>query len=1177
MANFFTNLLMAAALAKLSEELADDLEQSEETVSEETRIQLNPSTETKIPVLYGQAFFGGNISDSVIDTDYRGITHVLTLAEMTGPLLDTTNPTYTFHDVYMDGNRVTFDTDGITVLKTTDPAGNEDETMAGLIKIYLFTETDTQLGPDGFTITPTTADALVPNWGAVTHPMTNLIFAVIDIDFNRSQNVTSIPEFTFNIENECRLPGDVFLDFMTNTSYGCGISQAEILVDDAITPGSLDYLQAYGIAGFTYTNAGGTPGQSGEIEINGLIDTATPVLDTLQAMARCVNSWVSYDIYTGLWSIVVNEAGTSVASMTDSNIIGNLTVGGTALTTLYNVADVKYQNTDLLDKTDFVKIETDPGDLYANEPNNTLQINLPYTNKQSVALRVGIQTLQQSRVDKLVQFRTDYSYYNLKAGQLIDITSTLHGWTNKIFRIVTIKDSDTRNGIQLEFVCQEYDAAVYTVDVTEFTVETDNGFLTPGAIGKPNIPVVDTTNQTSKAPHILIDATVPSGSVDAMEYWITYDTLVPNDVDRSYAKIGQEVGTNGAVLTENDVLTFRYDSANAGDFLIKVRGVNTITAGPYSDPTGSIAYAPENVADDIDVSFDWEDYLLLAGGQFLLGELVDYWFTPDGVVSDATSLAESLLDDSTFMGDLSNQLGLGGGPPVTAPAAPTSCLAVANTATSVTITWVDSDTLEDTFTIERSPDGIGSWSTVNIVGVNSTSVVDSSTVAETLYYYRVKATNVIGDSPYSNIASVTTPQEGVEPPQPSPDCPGDGNYTNPLTIVQFLPMSNVSEASEKGSMWVEYRSNVYNFYTNIQEGTGSAYLYKTDGTLVETVAAAAMNPQMIDYTFWVEIPFADRELETDYYVLMDQSVVKYCDEYSPAITQGVTWNFNTATYSKPTVTPPLPGNPTYDGTFVSVTPTGTVECTETLVIEFTDHVTVTAGAETVRLYKKTGDVLVHTFTNADMEIVNGCGTSIQINDVATHLEANTDYYVLVDADIGVLSDCTITPTPNTEAITSTTDWTFSTDIGPEVLSTYSILPTAAGGPQQRNPLHTDTETRTQADLYIQYDQDIVLSTVPGTEIEIRKTSDDSLVQSFDTSKTFAVDKVFELVELEGTDTLKINPTKDLEASTSYYILADTGVVTNASCGFDSPQITNKTELTWTTQDAPGFGTITITP
>src|SRR6185503_18014533 len=91
----------------------------------------------------------------------------------------------------------------------------------------------------------------------------------------------------------------------------------------------------------------------------------------------------------------------------------------------------------------------------------------------------------------------------------------------------------------------------------------------------------------------------------------------------------------------------------------------------------------------------------------------------------------------------------------TIPAAPTGLGATATSSSTITLTWADHSTNESGFKIERAL-GAGAFSPVITVGANVTTYADSGLTASTSYSYRVAATNISGDSAFSNTASATT-------------------------------------------------------------------------------------------------------------------------------------------------------------------------------------------------------------------------------------------------------------------------------------------------------------------------------------------------------------------------------------------------------------------------------------
>ncbi|HXN24632.1 MAG TPA: fibronectin type III domain-containing protein [Candidatus Dormibacteraeota bacterium] len=87
--------------------------------------------------------------------------------------------------------------------------------------------------------------------------------------------------------------------------------------------------------------------------------------------------------------------------------------------------------------------------------------------------------------------------------------------------------------------------------------------------------------------------------------------------------------------------------------------------------------------------------------------------------------------------------------------APANLTATAVSSSQITLTWTNTATNATGVKIERSLDGI-SFTQVNTVGRDVNTYSDNGLSPSTLYFYRVRATNQVGDSPNSNIASAKT-------------------------------------------------------------------------------------------------------------------------------------------------------------------------------------------------------------------------------------------------------------------------------------------------------------------------------------------------------------------------------------------------------------------------------------
>lgn len=194
------------------------------------REQLSPDANHSVPVVYGDAYIKGIITDAIM-TDSNGVMwYCVTICEKTGTLLSTSaDSVISFKKIYLNNCEVTFQSDGQTVASITDADGNTNTDVAGLVKFYCYNNgSNSPTLPEGYT-NPSLLFArdVFPGW-TVNHAMTNLVFVIVKVTYSKEKNVISLGDLDFKLNNTLTLPGDVMYDYMTNTRYGAGIDPAEI-------------------------------------------------------------------------------------------------------------------------------------------------------------------------------------------------------------------------------------------------------------------------------------------------------------------------------------------------------------------------------------------------------------------------------------------------------------------------------------------------------------------------------------------------------------------------------------------------------------------------------------------------------------------------------------------------------------------------------------------------------------------------------------------------------------------------------------------------------------------------------------------------------------------------------------------------------------------------------------
>lgn len=215
-------------------------------------------------------------------------------------------------------------------------------------------------------------------------------------------------------------------------------------------------------------------------KINGVVDTSKTVLSNLNALCKAVGCWLTYDSTTGFWSVVINKPGSSTKSFNDSNIIGSISITGTGVDQLYNAVEVQYPNQDLLSTTDSANFELTSEYRFPNELDKRLTLQFDLINNPVQAQYLGTIELKQNRVDKIIQFRTDYTSLGVKAGDLIDVTNSVYGYTNKVFRVTKVAEEDADDGsIQLSITGLEYDEGVYDTTGLIYSARTTSTGVVP--------------------------------------------------------------------------------------------------------------------------------------------------------------------------------------------------------------------------------------------------------------------------------------------------------------------------------------------------------------------------------------------------------------------------------------------------------------------------------------------------------------------------------------------------------------------------------------------------------------------------------------------------------------------------------------------------------------------------
>ena len=214
-----------------------------------------------------------------------------------------------------------------------------------------------------------------------------------------------------------------------------------------------------------------------------------------------------------------------------------------------------------------------------------------------------------------------------------------------------------------------------------------------------------------------------------------------------------------------------------------------------------------------------------------------------------------------------------------------------------------------------------------------------------------------------------------------------------------------------------------------------------------------------------------------------------------------TWSSDTPG-TAPTITS---FTPTDDSTFVDVN--------TNLVLNFSEIVRGTSSGN-VTIKKTSDNSTVEQIAGNSDKVSGSLTTQITINP-STTLDADTEYYVLVD--YGAFADIS----NNSVSITSTTDFSFTTNQNPSLSSS--------------SPSDNATGVAADANIILNFSESV---DAESGNISIYKSVDGSLVEEIDVTGG--------QVSGSGSAQITVNPSSNLESGVEYYILIDSTAFDDSS-------------------------------
>ncbi len=556
--------------------------------------QVPPATDNKLPVVYGTAYVGGTVTDLSITSDNQTLYYVLSICEVTSTNSGQTPDTITFGDVYWGGKLVQFTnstSSSITGL-LDESTGIVDTTAAGRLEFWLYPNgSSTPARGTGSAISVMSNANLVYQWDS-TKLMSNCAFAIVKLTYSQSANIRGLEATKFQVTNSRSNTGDCFYDYLINTRYGASIPASQI---DTV---SLNALTTYSNQSFAYTDSNGNPATQPRFKFNGILQTNRSIMDNLQDMTSCCDCLLKYNEVSAKWGVIVQQPTYTVAmNINDSNMISAITISPLDIAGSYNVVECKFpdnSNQDAFNSTTFDLAQIDPALLYPNEPVNKVSLSLPLVNNDVQAQYIATRTLKSGREDLQVAVDVNFIGLELDAGDVVTVTNSNYGWTNKLFRITKLSQTFTDDGaIIVKLNLSEFNPTVYDdTSITQFQPAPNTGIGDPTFFGTVPAPVLTAQYPTATNPSFgLVITTSQSGIIQYAEVW--YSAYSNPLQSQMYFAGTSEVQSNGTPWNTNTVLpTVFLTNIPAGNWYFFTRMVNSLASSAYSSPSTLFQWRP---------------------------------------------------------------------------------------------------------------------------------------------------------------------------------------------------------------------------------------------------------------------------------------------------------------------------------------------------------------------------------------------------------------------------------------------------------------------------------------------------------------------------------------------------------------------------------------------------------
>ena len=557
------------------------------------------SNNASIPVVYGERLVGGTrvfVESSGTNNVYLYVALVLCEGEINS-----------IEEIRVDDKVVTFDgalTHG-TVREVASSDSNfykADPTVDGssaesTIQIQAFLGKDDQVASSVL--------STLSSWGS-NHKLSGVCYLALRFKWNQDvfggipqvqakvkgkKVVTLASNLSEQTASFSTNPAFCLLDYLRNERYGKGLATTEINLQS--------FYDASQVA-VTQVTPYGSASDINIFDCNAVIDTSKKVIDNVREIVKGMRGYLPF--VQGKYRLNIETTGSASLSLDEDDIIGGYALASPSKNSKYNRVLVSFVNPDRNYQVDEIQFPPiDDSGLTSADQHSTMKtadggfllegrfdfrtITSPYQASEMAEI-----ILRRSREALGLNLNVGFEAYDLHVGDLVNISLTSLGFSNKTFRVIAMTFNDDFT-VGLSLI--EYQASHYTWATKTQVASTPSTTLpNPFTIQAPaSVTLSDTLIEYNDGTVIVaLDVAIGASPDSFVDF---YQVEYKLSTDSNFIIYAQGSGLNHRVLNVIDQQT--YD--------VRVKAVNVAgVSSSYVSAQRKIVGAIEPPSDVEDLS-----------------------------------------------------------------------------------------------------------------------------------------------------------------------------------------------------------------------------------------------------------------------------------------------------------------------------------------------------------------------------------------------------------------------------------------------------------------------------------------------------------------------------------------------------------------------------------------------